>query len=351
MFHRLVNHYIGSPQCLPLEEDAAQVQDHGGVQPNPVGRMQVEGGGAGDLLFQLPDQDESSSSSREEVVVQPADHPRPVVPFIPDARAVQAAQLRRQQREARSRSAAGAGGGDLRVQLQQLFDQAIIDGEGNSDEEDASDLSSDGPIVLPEADLLVINGRVVDEEDGVESSTELQQNLGHAAGYDITNPMASVFNPHPENIDVSLYDALAFPDDPMFLFQLDLAKLVDSIKPRPPNNFIDKLLKLIRRHVMEADGLDLGQKHDLNETFLKQLRTVMGRAEKPVVHKVAIESSTYQTLDQYDHRNEYRDTASVVVFNAYTAVKSILGTTAIFDDLQNLVVNQTGDNCDPFAVR
>ena len=196
-----MNHYIRSPQCVPLEEEAAQVQDHGGVQPNPVGRMQVEGGGgAGDLLFQLPDQDESSSSREQEVV-----QPQPVVPFIPDARAVQAAQLRRQQREARSGSAAGAGGGDLRVRLQQLFDQAKIDGEGNSDDEDASNLSSDGPIILPEADLLVINGRVVDDEDGVDSSTELQQNLPHAAaGYDITNPMASVFNPHPENIDFAI---------------------------------------------------------------------------------------------------------------------------------------------------
>ena len=124
-----MNHYIWSPQCVPLEEKAAQVQDHGGVQPNPVGRMQVEGGGAGDLLYQLPDQDQSSSSSSREEVLQP----QPVVPFIPDARAVQAAQLRRQERAARSGSVDGAGGGDLRVRLQQLFDQAIIDWEGNSD--------------------------------------------------------------------------------------------------------------------------------------------------------------------------------------------------------------------------
>ena len=53
-------------------------------------------------------------------------------------------------------------------------------------------------------------------------------------------------------------------------------------------------------------------------------------------------------MDQFDNRNEFRDTATVVEWNAEKQVRSLLGNTSITGDIRNLVVNQPESGLCPF---
>ena len=162
-------------------------------------------------------------------------------------------------------------------------------------------------------------------------------------------PRRSLYNKEPDNIEVSRYDHELLNDRVYFHFRLALAKLVNDLKPRPPRNFIDRLLELLRYYVGQENGADMTQKHVKNDTFMKEVREVAGRTAKPDLTLVSLESGSYETMDQYDHRNHYRDTATVVTWNAYDQVRSLFGNSRIFGRLENLVVNQTGIDFDPFA--
>ena len=184
----------------------------------------------------------------------------------------------------------------------------------------------------------------------VDASSVLPQfsvNAGsRGAGGD---PLAGVYILDPGNPELSAYDSSQFVETPEFMFRLDLAKLLQDTTPRPPRNFTDKLLKLLRVHVVQEDGVDLGRVPQTNKAWIRKLRKMFGRETLPVVYKVALESSSYQSLDQYSNRNEFRDTADVTVWDAVPQVKSLLASPAVFGDISNLVVNQTGDDFDPFA--
>ena len=213
-----------------------------------------------------------------------------------------------------------------------------------------SDISSVG--LPPMQEVVVGTGDVLGTSTvaaAVDASSVLRQfsvNAGSAGG---GNPLAGVYILDPGNPELSAYDSSQFVETPEFMFRLDLAKLLQDTTPRPPRNFTDKLLKLLRVHVVQEDGVDLGRVPQTNKAWIRKLRKMFGRETLPVVYKVALESSSYQSLDQYANRNEFRDTADVTVWDAVPQVKSLLASPAVFGDISNLVVNQTGDNFDPFA--
>ena len=151
-------------------------------------------------------------------------------------------------------------------------------------------------------------------------------------------------DPHEGRTEPSGYNPGLFPNDNEFQFRLELTKLVNSCDPRPPKRFIDDLLVFLREQVI-MKKVDLSKIRVKQQSFVKSLRQMMGRTALPTVAIVAVESGAYQSLGQFEHRNEYRDTARVVTWNAFDQVRSLLGNTLIFGNMNHLVVNRD----DPFT--
>ena len=91
-----------------------------------------------------------------------------------------------------------------------------------------------------------------------------------------------------EGVAVSGYNPELVRDDPNFLFRLELSKLVQDTSPRPPNNFIDRLLKLLRVHSAHSHPVTFSRMHQLQGTFLTRLRCIMGKETLPVALDVVL---------------------------------------------------------------
>lgn len=242
--------------------------------------------------------------------------------------------------------AQGGGDEDSGMQLAQRLVDAVVhrglqSGEEEELEEDDydSDMSSVAPTPLPvrEEELAAVDN---DQASSLQHFVRVEdRGQASSGGHYITDP---------GNVEVSTYNANQFVETEYFMFRLELAKLVKDTTPRPPNNFVDKILGLIRLHVSQEKGVNLSVKHQRQKTWIRHLRRIFGREVLPEVHKVAIESASYQSLDQYSNRNEYRDTADVTVWNAVQQVKSLLSSVALFGDTANLVVNQPESGSSPF---
>ena len=132
---------------------------------------------------------------------------------------------------------------------------------------------------------------------------------------------------------------------PYFFFRLELTRLVQKLKPRPPRNFVDKLLRLMTDYGV-GSAIDWGREdHYTQEYFIGFLRKLSGRETLPEVAQVALESGSYQTKDQYDSRNKHRDVASVIHWSPRNQLGALLTNNPFMSDLDNLVVNKE----DPFG--
>ena len=109
--------------------------------------------------------------------------------------------------------------------------------------------------------------------------------------------------------------------------------------------FIDRLLKLMLDTGVGSLITMEKEDHIRQETFIDHLRKIMRRTSLPEVTTVALESSTYQTKDQYSHRNEFRDKAHVITWKPQRQVAELLTNTEVFGNLDHLVVNKK----DPFG--